>query len=914
MIRNACVLTIVVFFCQSLSAQDCKVLTDSVESLYGKGKATEATQIAELAVRACQDSHDDTLYGTSLNNLGLMYKAAGRFGEAAQRYTQAINLYKDRWSAYADYGNALVNMANLHAGLGEYEDALPLYIKARTIFTLPHNVTAEGRAACLNNLAFLYKRMGLYKEALPLYEEAASLFSQTLGKAHLYYGASLNNIADLRYALGQYNDALPLYEKAAGVISAAVGKDHPYYGVCVGNIAFVYEALGRYEDALPLVQEAKSITVKTYGTNHPEAARCINNIASLHRASGQYSKALDLYKEAGGIYKSVLGIEHPDYAQSLNNIAVTYEALGWDTDALASYQQALVITFKQYRNSLLVLNEADLVQYFGLLEAYHATHSSLLGRLNRASVTSANGWLYNSELFRRGLALNASRQLQHHFSTTQDTALKRLFESWKTTKSQLSKHYALPLVKRPSNTDSLARASEALERLLIQRSKVFSRQTEWMDVSWQQIRDHLGPNEAAVELTSYRLYSNNRLTDTVCYAALVVKPGCTAPQWVPLFEEKILDSLLAAGASLNRETRVANAYAARGVTVQGAPDAQRALAAAPSLYALIWEPLEPALHGIGRVYLASSGALNTVSFAALQDSAETFLLDKHDLVQLASTKDIVLARKQAPSNRHRAQPTATLYGAVDFNANTVLAGRGQTDSLVSGWTIAANEASRTGNGSHWAYLPGTGEEIAAINQLLRGMKVKVTRYTGAAATEEVFKAQDGAAAPGILHIATHGFFFPAGPEAKSTGFERTIRQQPDPMMRSGILLAGANAAWSNRRSVSGAEDGVLTAYEVAGMDLSNVNLVVLSACETGLGDITNYEGVYGLQRAFRKAGVGAMIYSLWQVPDAPTVTFMEMFYRHLANGQPPHRAFRATQLKMSKTRPVYEWGAFVLAE
>jgi CHAT domain-containing protein len=228
-------------------------------------------------------------------------------------------------------------------------------------------------------------------------------------------------------------------------------------------------------------------------------------------------------------------------------------------------------------------------------------------------------------------------------------------------------------------------------------------------------------------------------------------------------------------------------------------------------------------------------------------------------------------------------------------------------------TFAANRSA----GAAWSPLPGTAKEIGTLQQLFAGKGINVATVNGVNATEDAFKLLDNRS-PSIIHLATHGFFLPdptfkqLKTESDLTGNNYAISEEP--LMRSGVVMAGANKAWSGEKTAPGAEDGILTAYEIAQLNLSNTKLVVLSACETALGDLQGTEGVFGLQRAFKIAGVKNLVVSLWQVPDKETAELMGLFYNNLLSAQPVRDAFYNAQKEMRSKYPPFSWAAFVLVE
>jgi CHAT domain-containing protein len=231
-------------------------------------------------------------------------------------------------------------------------------------------------------------------------------------------------------------------------------------------------------------------------------------------------------------------------------------------------------------------------------------------------------------------------------------------------------------------------------------------------------------------------------------------------------------------------------------------------------------------------------------------------------------------------------------------------------------SITAN-ISRSENTVGWKQLSGTADEIRNIQTLFDKNKLNTNAFTQINATEEQFKSLSGNS-PSIIHLATHGFFLPDPEKKKQEGFAADERNAftlaDDPLLRSGIVLSGANRVWSGKQPIEGREDGIVTAYEIAQMDLSKTDLVVLSACETALGDIKGNEGVFGLQRAFKLAGVKNMLLSLWKVPDAETAELMKDFYTYYLQDKTAREAFSSAQKDMRKKYKPYYWAAFVLIE
>jgi CHAT domain-containing protein len=387
------------------------------------------------------------------------------------------------------------------------------------------------------------------------------------------------------------------------------------------------------------------------------------------------------------------------------------------------------------------------------------------------------------------------------------------------------------------------------------------------------------------------------------YAAYILYKSDTVPKFVPLCEEKQLQRLLD-NAGTTSATLVSKFY--RGMGIKN----KNAAFLGDSLYRLIWQPLELYLKNIRKISYSPAGKLYSIAFHALPVDSNTVLMDKYQLQQYTSTRQIAL---RSSSNLISSPKSITLFGDASFTMDSlqlVMKRNNQTDNISATAYVAQNRGSR---GSTWNNLPGTALEVKKIQQLFDQNKISTKLYTQTTASEENLKVLDGKSSQ-VLHIATHGFFLPEPDKKKKELNQNTYTLADDPLLRSGLILAGGNYAWSGKAPVSGVEDGIVTAYEISQLNLSNTEIVVLSACETALGDIKGSEGVFGLQRAFKMAGVKKMIVSLWQVPDKETAELMTALYSYWLNGKNTEESFYQAQADMRKKYTPFYWAAFVLVE
>lgn len=907
---------------------------DSARTLY-----MESMQIRE---RVLGKEHID--YATSCNNLAILYTVTGKPAEAEPLYLQAKRIReKVLGKEHPFYAASCNNLGALYLDMGQYSKAEPLYIEAKQIRERVLGKEHPEYAASCDNLAILYMDIGNYETAEALYKEARQIRERSLGTKHIEYGKGCNNLALLYKILGQYDASAALFSEAKDIFEAAVGKDHFEYGKCCNNLGAVYMDMNDYQKAAPLYAEAKQVWEKVLGKEHPEYAKACHNLALVHFEKNEYTTAEALFTEANTIREKVLGREHPDFAEGCDNLALLYAAM-------EQYQKAaaLELQAKQIREKVLgvahpdylksCINLANIYRSSGnqqmainlFTEAFSAQQALLqkvfrfttepekqayLAKVNEyrsyflSFITDAPEdkvavYVYEISLANKNLVVNASQQLRQHISNAGDTALTATYNQWIAAREQLAFWYVRPVSERKIQVAALEEQANMLEKELIRSSASF--RSEQQESSWKDIQQALQPGEAAIEFSTFQYHNGRRFTDSMYYTAVIIRKDRQAPELVTLFEKRELDALLGKRSSSPGQQRLSVLYTAAKQTAGSK--------AAPTLYTLIWQPLQSKLTGISTIYFSPAGELYKVAFAALPVNATQVLSDQYRLVQLHTTATVISKAGSSIGETDK----LLLYGGVQYDADSnsirraVLQYSGGTD--IAKRSVPENLL-RSSIGDFY-YLSESEKEVNEIGRLARQKKYEVTVSNGINATEESVKAISGNHAPSVLHIATHGFFFPDPgellPEVRSTG-RSAFQHAVNPLIRSGLALAGANNAWKGK-PIAGVEDGILTAYEVSNLYLPGTKLAVLSACETGLGDVQGSEGVYGLQRAFKIAGVENLVMSLWKVPDAETALFMQEFYRNLFAKQTVSAAFYNTQqvMKNKYRNDPYKWAGWVL--
>ena len=510
---------------------------------------------------------------------------------------------------------------------------------------------------------------------------------------------------------------------------------------------------------------------------------------------------------------------------------------------------------------------------------------------------SLNIAIYENQLLLKNLSIRNQQRIKTTIEKNGDATVKQKYQQFLDNKRYITKIEELSAAQRPAAYNQLKAETESLEKELTRLSATFSEAKKSLSVSWKEIQEQLKPNEVVIDLVSFNYY-NNKWTDSIMYGAFVIKKDSKFPKFINLFEEKQLSVLL------NRNSKAHDSIQSKIINKQYSDK---------EISDLFYKPLEAELKNGNTIYLAPSGLAHQINFKALPINDNQTLGEKFKVILLGTTAALIDYKPTAFNKTNDFE--MILYGGIDYNKKEVEVNKETYPNVLN------DLATRSGI-TEFNYLPGTNEEVNKINKEAISYNLKTTIKTESAATEESVKKLSGKANPFILHLATHGFFF-ENIKQELSDFDKNIPEEAkkriyltseDPMMRSGLLLAGANNSWRKTNNETNTDDGILTAKEIANLDLGSCKLVVLSACETGLGQINGSEGVFGLQRAFKMAGVQNIIMSLWKVPDAQTAELFEIFYTECFNGKSITDAFQLAQSKMeAKCRP-YFWAGFVLLE
>lgn len=483
---------------------------------------------------------------------------------------------------------------------------------------------------------------------------------------------------------------------------------------------------------------------------------------------------------------------------------------------------------------------------------------------------------YEAVMFGKGLLLNTESSLRQVLINSGDPELLKKYELLNERKKQLSwiRSKRMDPDEKEELTNEILEKIRDTERHLIQGSKLYNNFTKKIRINMRHLHDVLQDHDIAID---FCLINGD-------YYALLFKRSIPELSMVKLCSEE----------QLTRDE---------------------------DIYAAIWAPLEGYLQDITDIYFSPDGKLYNIGieYACMPSEDKTLINEKYRIYRLSSTRELVVARNKDYYHL-KAEESAILYGGIDYDDES---GDTETEDTELTYRSAINLRSLDrGSVNTLPYLPGTKKEIEMIGITLQeaSTPIPVTTLTNRNATETSFKQLSGKKNR-VIHLATHGFYITKKQANQMSGHsvinisninDRYVEDRE--LLRSGLLMAGAMSEEKDKAI----DDGILTALEVASMDLSGTELIVLSACETALGDVSS-EGVFGLQRGFKKAGAQSLLMSLWKVDDTATQILMTKFYKGLTLGQSKREALLNAQKYLRQyqngkyDKPEY-WAAFILLD
>jgi len=896
-------------------------LTSVAALLRAQGDYNAARSLFERALAICEKAlgpeHLDT--AQCLNNLAVVLLDLGDYTAARPLLERALAL--DEKILGLDHPQTAVNLSNLATvlqELGNYEAAKPLLERALAIRERvgpEHPYTADS----LNNLGILLYRLGDYTAARPLLERALAIGEKILGPDHPNTARSLTELANLLRTLGDYDGAQPLLERALAIAEHVLGPAHPHTADSLNNLGLLLYDQRDYAAARSFFERALTIRERVLGPEHRTTAATLNNLATTLQALNEYVHARPLYERALSIRERVLGPEHRDTARSLNSLALLLAdsgepVLAWD---LARRTEA---SLARVRRLLCSLSEGESYRYLASVRWQLETQLSLAPLVGGSE---ARFEAYQSLVAWKGQVGRLLVSSHVHLLSSLGDEERVLVDKLRSCQGELSRlAFAREIPDRARHEARFAELEKERNRLEVELRRM-EKGSVPETAAFGELRSRLPERSAFVDFFVHPVYRPARRE-----GEMVVEKGhwseprvsvwitrASSPEGTPVHLDLGHASELEASVKDFLEDLVLH----RGVGRVGRPEQGESLAS--QLREKLWIPLLPYLDGVNTLFVSPDGFLGALPLEVIPDERGSFLVERYAFVYT----EIAGLPAGLKEDAKRDDGSLLSVGGVDFTA------RSELELEVPALAISASAKSRGGFTDYWAKLPQTAYESQVVNDLFEASHGgHATLIQGAEATEERLKRE--LPKHSVLHLATHGFFNPVGlpslwdaalTEAQKVGEgalqlgdeERALAGRA-PGLLSGLVFAGANTP-----APEGREDGYLTAEEVGWLDLSRVELVALSACETGLGRPQSGEGMLGLRRAFHTAGARTVVSSLWSVRDESTGQLMQRFYENLwIKGMGRAEALRAAQLEMLAKNRAQDhdalpstWGAFVLS-
>jgi CHAT domain-containing protein/tetratricopeptide (TPR) repeat protein len=926
----------------------------------GNSRFAELLYSEELEVcrRTVGEKHRD--YARAANGLAMAFYSAGDFAAALPLLHRVLEISRETFGKRpADYCHALHQLASVYQAAGDYSAALPLSRQAIDVGRKIWGEDDENLVPILGHLSATYWLMGDHTSALPLAIRAVEISRKIRDgnrpETLLRLATTLSNLGLLYHVMRNYEAALQSLKESMEITESIEGPGSLDYASVVSNIALVYERLGEYTAAESFHRQALEIRSSDLGGSHFLVAQSLNNLARNLQMRGNYADAEPLYRESLKVEGQTLGPDHPDHATGLMNLAELHVCTGRHPEALQLMIRAAAIDDRMIGQVFAITSERQRTAYLNTVAYKYFVILSLLWLHLRDCLEAVQVTL---DLVLRRKAITAEA-----LATQRDVVLGGKYPDLEPELRELAAlrmHIARKTLAGPGpegldyHLDWLAERDAQKERLeaeLARQIPEMNLEQKLRAADRRAVALNLPEGVALVEFVRIPVFDfqavparGEPLWKPTRYIAFVLPGGAPDEvQMVDLGEAEPIDQMIAdfrAGVIGEAEAKDGRDVVIRRKEAAPITESDAGL----TLRAALFDRLAPALGNRTRLLIAPDGDLARLPFEVLPVTDGRRLIDDYQISYLSCGRDVL--RFGAAATGQPGEPLIVADPAFDLEAliptgpvsakpgfwsRLLSRGKKAIETVTPSVPLPAPVARAVGrqsreldrNAYHFHRLPGTraeGEGVAA--------RLGVSPWLDATALEGRLKT--ACHSPRILHLATHGFFLPdqerdPNLEGRGLGLDfGGFAGAPDgpgrlsgpmienPMLRSGLALAGANTWLAAGNPPEEAEDGLLTAEDVTGLDLLATELVVLSACETGLGQVHVGEGVFGLRRAFVLAGAKTLVMSLWKVPDDQTRELMEGFYGRLLAGEGRAEALRQAQLAMKARYPdPFYWGAFI---
>lgn len=856
---------------------DSKVIAtyQGVAKLYSTlGYYDEAKDILDKALYASQKNakKQGLDVAETADELAELYLKTGSYNDAEDLLKEAILLKEQKAGANnRELINSLNLLGKVYLETGNYSESEKNIRRAQKISSKIFSDTSLIATESLLLLEELYVAIGDFSKAEANLKLALKNQERILGRKHLMVANTLTRLAliKLKQPKNKTSEIETLLNEATATIKEKLGDKNPIYADQLKDLAHFYFETKQYDKADTLLGIANAYWVDKLSKNNVHSAEIAMIRGDISTNKATYDKAGLEYEKARNIYEKIFSDTHPDYVNATSKQARIFYIKNQNKKSLDLLEETTRLYLDFTKKYFPSLSFREKNKYWNLIKDDFEFYNSLVFKM-KDEKPALLGDVYNNTIATKALLLSSSIKVKERILSSNDTLLVSKFKKYVALKEYVTSVISMsPQQLKDLNIDpkSMEKEIESLEKELSERSEDFASDGRKQNITWKDIKNTLKPNEYAVELVRYR-YFDKQFTDSVVYAAMIISADTKSqPDVVVIPNGKALE---------NKYIK----YFRNSVKFKN--DDQYS-------YNMFWKAIKAKLPDGATVYMSSEGVYNQLNVEMLQSPDGKYVLDQNNFVLISNTKDLVIRDLEL-----KAKPKKGVVKSLDVS-DVVLMGN--------------PELYLSSTGSHdVSQLDGAEKEVKVLYDFLSSKGEKVQKFIGKQVTEEGIKNLKN---PRIFHIATHAYF---KEDVASNENSEESEFVSNPLLNSGMLLSGSGDILDNKEELNvNAKNGVLTALEASNLYFDNTELVVLSACETGLGQVQVGEGVYGLQRSFLVAGANSIVMSLFKVNDEVTQKLMVLFYEKWKATGDRRKAFNDAkkEIKDLYKFPIY-WGSFVM--
>lgn len=862
-----------------------EILILAANHYYNQGDYITTSVYQERALDKIKNK-DNLLYGMALSNLALTYSELGRIDESVKIAEEAVNI-TDSIQYVDEYVKRLLNLAHCYAVANKPKAALRCGKICYNVVKNYHGLDNHQTLVAGNNLASYYNDLGYHDESNRLLFEIMKYAEKDEVKNGDILGSVYNNIAMNSFYVKDLGESLKYLTKSYEIRKKVLGDYDLYTIQSLYNIGRCLIDLENISEGIKKIMEALNKTKNIIGEKNLRYIEMMKILPIIFGKIGDLDRALKSAEERYELIKEIVDDNDLSILDCQEDLAELYfykndsiKTVKTIIEGSNRYRKLVISDFPNYTS----VERANFVNRMGRyfdwlfpLVCYYKQQPEICSEF------------YNALLLRKGILLNSEIEFGRLIRESGDMDLISNYNELISNKNLLNRLYQLPFEHRVYDVDSLRHVINEKEDYLVSASKEYGDYTKRFRTNWKDIRDKLKEGELSVEFVEF--YDTCAIQNRIYYA-LVINKYSDSPELIPLCMEQQIHEVMKSDNP-------------------------------GGMYRLIWNPILKKYNNVNKLFFSPAGILNNIGIEYVDINEHENISEKYAIYRLSSTREIV-------ENEETTCKSAALYGGLVYSVDTdvLLAQNEKTGIENSSSVMYRGLSDSLSVRNSFEPLYNTKTEITEIDKTLKRGNVSVSMFSDSFGTEESFKALSGKGM-NLIHLATHGMYIGAS-EAESKKRESNLSfiqlddseggqiQEDISLSRSFLVMSGGDMLPSHKEVPDNLEDGILTASEISKLDLRGLDLVVLSACQTALGDVDN-EGVYGLQRGFKKAGARTILMSLDKVDDEATKLLMVEFYKNLMAGNSKYQSLKRAQKHLRQVgngkynKPEY-WASFILLD